>query len=65
MVHLGLYGIDEAGSGISGKYDDDWRDTDGGYGADSGHSGGTEGKASSLGVDYEAFGKQKKLPGEL
>ena len=50
---------------IAGKYDDDWRETDGEHGADSGHSGGTEGKKSSLGADYEAFEKRQNLPGEL
>ena len=43
---------------MAGKYDDGWRNTDGGYGTDNGHSGGTEGKASLLGTDYEAFEKQ-------
>ncbi|MBO6202044.1 MAG: hypothetical protein J6O13_00810 [Selenomonas sp.] len=50
---------------IAGKYDDDWRDTDGGHGAGVEHSGRTEGKKSSLGADYEAFEKRQKLPGEL
>ena len=46
---------------IDGKYDD-WGDKDG---ADHGHSGETEGKASSLGADYEAFERQQKLPGDV